>query len=218
MKEVLKEIDTRIKRLEAEIELAESRLEFLNKIGASSKYKLLEKKQGISEIYIVFFMLWGFIGLVLLLFLKYRYGEMLPFSLTPYIVLMVFFILLPVVYYIVSSREPKEETPIDYLIKRERMARLLINRFYKPLRDALERGDEDKLKELAEDISMGELARAAEELNEGNPKAMAYALYLFIARDKVNPEEIQEALTLVKNKPLKLLLSTLLKESPNPEQ
>ncbi|USS40420.1 hypothetical protein NF865_08935 [Thermococcus aggregans] len=218
MRDVLKEVDKRIRRLEAEIELAENRLEFLNKIGASSKYKLLEKNQGISEIYIAFFMLWGFIGLVLLLYLKYRYGEMLPFSLTPYIILMVFFILLPVVYYVLPSRKSEEETPIDYLIKRERMARLLINRFYKPLRDALEKDDKDRLKGLADEISMGELARAAEELNEGNPKVMAYALYLYAARDSASQEEIQEALTLIKNKPLKLLLSTLLKESPNSEQ
>ncbi|WP_175059511.1 hypothetical protein [Thermococcus sp. 2319x1] len=213
MKEVLKEIDTRIKRLEAEIELAESRLEFLDKIGASSRYKLLEKKQRISEMYVLFLMLWGFIGLMLLLYLKYRYAEMLPFSLTPYILLMVFFILLPAGYYAISSRKPEEETPIDYLNKRERMARLLINRFYKPLREALEKNDNVKLKELADSISTGELARAAEELNEGNPKAMAYALYIYLARDTVSPEEIQEALALVKNKPLKILLSTLLKES-----
>jgi len=213
MKEVLKEIDTRIKRLEAEIELAESRLEFLDKIGASSRYKLLEKRQRISEMYVLFFMLWGFIGLVLLLYLKYRYAEMLPFSLTPYILLMVFFILLPAGYYAISSKKPEEETPIDYLNKRERIARLLINRFYKPLREALEKNDNVKLKELADSISMGELARAAEELNEGNPKAMAYALYIYLARDTVSSEEIQEALALVKNKPLKILLSTLLKES-----
>lgn len=206
MKEVLEEIENRIRRLEAEIELVEGRLQFLERVGASSKYQILRKRKSMDEMYIMFFVLWGFIGLVLLLYLKYKYSEILPFSLTPYIWAMVGFILLPFAYYMFFSKKTESETPMEYLERRERMARLAINRFYIPLKEALEKKDKEKLKAVADRLLEGEVAKAIEELNEGDPKVMACALYIYINKDQVGSDEIKNIVEIMKNKPLKKLL------------
>ncbi|MBC7095129.1 hypothetical protein [Thermococcus sp.] len=209
MKEVLEEIETRIKRLEAEIELIEERLKFLDRVGATSKYQILQRRTKTGELYIMFFVIWGFMGLTLLLYLKYKYSEILPFSLTPYIGAMMAFIIIPFLYYFFLSKQSEPENPINYLEKKERMARLALNRFYIPLKEALKH---EKLKEIANRLLQGEVADAITELNEGDPKVMAYALYLYLNRDSVRPSEINEVVTLLKNKPLKKLLLTISEE------
>jgi len=55
-------------------------------------------------------------------------------------------------------------------------------------------------------LLQGKVAEAITELNEGDPKVMAYALYLYLNRNSVHPSEINEVVTLLKNKPLKKLL------------
>ena len=209
MKDVLEETETRIKRLEAEIELIEERLHFLDRVGASSKYQILQRRTKTGELYIMFFVVWGFMGLTLLLYLKYKYSEILPFSLTPYIGAMIAFIIIPFFYYFFLSKQSEPENPINYLEKKERMARLALNRFYIPLKEALEEEDHEKLEELANRLLQGEVAEAITELNEGDPKVMAYALYLYLNRNSVHPGEINEVMTLLKNKPLKKLLLTI---------
>ena len=83
MKEVLKEIEKRIKRLEAEIELVEKRLELLEETGAAYKYQLWEKRRDYSEYYLIFLALWAMVGLMLLIYIKNRYALGVSLSLVP---------------------------------------------------------------------------------------------------------------------------------------
>ncbi|NJE08547.1 hypothetical protein E3E31_08430 [Thermococcus sp. M39] len=215
MEKVFEEIEKRIKRLEAEIELAEKRLELLEETGAAHKYQIWEKRKSYSEYYLIFIALWMILGLLLLVYIKNRYAQMVPLSLTPYIILALFLIIVPLAYIIWKFLHKEEiESPLEYLSRREKNARIVLNGFYLPLKEALEKGDEEKLRHIADNLltSPG-LAKAIEEENEGDPKVMAYALYLYLIylnRDKDIKDEIEETVKLLRNKPLRALLSSLL--------
>jgi len=214
MEKVFEEIERRIKRLEAEIELAEKRLELLEETGAAHKYQLWEKRKDYSEYYLIFLALWIVVGLMLLIYLKNRYAWGVSLSLAPYVIIAFVLIILPLAYALWKSTQRESlENPMDYLSRREKNARIVLNEFYLPLKKALEKGDEEKLHHIADNLLANpRLAKAIEETNEGHPKLMAYALYLYLNKDKDVKEEIEETVKLLRNKPLKALLLSLLEK------
>jgi len=202
--EALKEIEGRMRRLQAEVELAEERLRYLEGLGVPSKYRALRRKD--SSSYLLLMAVWVLLGFLLFIFtarrLPYRFG----FPLSSYLLVMLVVMLLPLVYYYLSRRnEPK--TPMEELEERERMARLVLSRFYRPLREALEKDDRGAMERLAEELLNDPLlGRAIEETKEGDPKMMAYALYLYTRYRQGMEEEVRETISKLSNRPLRALL------------
>ncbi|MCD6372300.1 MAG: hypothetical protein J7L37_01935 [Thermococcus sp.] len=209
---VLGEIDRRIKRLEAEIEIVENRLGYLEGIGAPSKYQVFRKKD-YSVYYLMLMGVWMLVGFLALMSIRNRLPAGINVPLLPYFFISLTLIVFPLIY-VIWSRQREPKTPMDELVERERLARLLLSRFYFPLRKAVEEGDENILKRLADELlSDPILAEAVGRLNEGDPKLMAYALYLYSNRSPELLEEVKETVERLNNKPLKALLSELVGES-----
>ncbi|AHF80737.1 Hypothetical protein TES1_1359 [Thermococcus paralvinellae] len=212
MEKVFEEIERRIKRLEAEIELAEKRLKLLEETGAAYKYQIWEKRESYLEYYLVFAVIWIMMGLMLVLYIKNKYVQRITPPLTPYLILALVLIFLPLIYMLWDFMHKEEiENSLEYLNKKEKNAQIVLNEFYRPLKEALEKGDEEKLCYIADNLlTSPRLAKAIEETNEGDPKVMAYALYLYLNRDKDIKDEIEKTVKILRNKPLKVLLSFLL--------
>ncbi len=209
METVLEEIEKRIKRLEAEIELAELSFERMEK--SLKGEQLLKKASSYSFYYLIFMVIWMIAGLLFLVGLKNRLPTTSTFPVVKYGLLFILMFLIPVVYFVWINRETEEITTGIEL--REKWARTVITRFYIPLREALEKGDEAKLAELADSLLENmELAQAVEKVHEGDPKIMAYALYLYIRRSPELKNEIREVSERITNKPLKKLLLLAMKD------
>ena len=209
MEDVLNEIDKRIKRLEAEIELVEERLRYLEEIGAPSKYRAFQRRD-YSVYYLLLMGVWILVGFVVLLAIRNRlpYGFEMP--LLPYAVIALTIVVLPLVYYLLRGGR-EEKSPMDELEERERKARLVLSLFYRPLREAVEKGDRRAMESLAKELLDNPLlAEAVEKTNEGDPKTMAYALYLYSTYTPELRGEVEETVKALSNKPLKALLSSLI--------
>ncbi len=202
---VLEEINRRIKRLQAEIEIAETGLRRIEELGARAKGP---EVKDYSPYYLAGMLLWFAIGLVLLVVISRRApsGVKIP---TGLYALMIVAFSVPLAYYLLT-RERKEEPGRD-LLERERMARLVLKAFYEPLRRAVERDDRKALETLADELLRNPpLASAIERLGEGDPKLIAYALLLYANfRDDLE-DEVAETAERVHNKPVKALLQSLL--------
>jgi|Deesub1362B_J571_1020462.scaffolds.fasta_scaffold00031_15 hypothetical protein len=210
--EVISEIERRIKRLEAEIEFVEQRLALMEKTGAISRYKTWERRQESSVYYLMIFFIWIFLGLLLLIYIKSRYARGIPIPTTFYIIITATLVLFPLSYILWRTfRKEQKESPIDYLESRERSARIVISSFYNPLKDALREGNDERILKLADELLNSPiLSEAIKIVNEGDPKLMAYALYLYVNRNLGLEEEIKETLQSLDNRPLKKLLTYLL--------
>ncbi|WP_297072870.1 hypothetical protein [Thermococcus sp.] len=199
------EIDRRIKRLQAEIDIAEANLRRIEEFGARAKSL---KVKDYSIYYLAGMLLWFTIGLVIIVFISKRSpsGVAIPTGL--YILMIVAFSV-PLIYYLLT-REKKEEPGREFL-ERERMARLVLKAFYEPLKRAVESDDRKALETLAEELlNNPSLASAIERLGEGNPKLMAYGLLLYARFERNLVDEVKETIARLHNKPLKALLTTLL--------
>ncbi|WP_297093143.1 hypothetical protein [Thermococcus sp.] len=206
--EVLEEIDRRIKRLRAEMELAEERLRYLDQIGAPSKYRALQRKD-YSVYYLLLMAVWVLLGFLALMAISHRLPYGFNFPLLPYLLIVLVVIVLPLAYYYLSRRE-EPKTPMDELEERERLARLVLSLFYQPLREAVEKDDRKAMENLAEELLNNPLlAEAVEKTKEGDPKVMAYALYLYATYRPEMEEDVRETLSILGNRPLRALLSTL---------
>lgn len=206
--EVLAELDKRIKRLEAEVELAEERLRYLDEIGAPSRYKTFQRKDN-SVYYLLLMAVWVLLGFLALMAISHRLPYGFNFPLLPYVLVVLVVVVLPLAYYYLSRRE-EPKTPMDELEERERLAKLVLSLFYMPLREAIEKDDRRKMEGLAEDLLNNPiLAEAIERTNEGDPKVMAYALYLYATYRPELEDEVRETVNVVSNKPIKALLSSL---------
>ncbi|ACJ16808.1 hypothetical membrane protein, conserved [Thermococcus onnurineus NA1] len=205
---VLEELDKRIKRLEAEIELVENRLRYLDEIGAPSKYRAFRRKD-YSIYYLLLMGVWMLVGFLALMSIRNRLPGEINIPLLPYLFVALTAIVFPLIYLLWSKRE-EPKTPMDELEERERLARLVLSLFYRPLRKAIEEGDREALRSLADELLTNPiLAEAVERMNEGDPKLMAYALYLYTSYQKGMEGELKEVLSSLHNKPLKALLSAL---------
>lgn len=206
--EVLEEIDRRIKRLRAEMELAEERLRYLDQIGAPSKYRALQRKD-YSVYYLLLMAVWVLLGFLALMAISHRLPYGFNFPLLPYLLIVLVVIVLPLAYYYLSRRE-EPKTPMDELEERERLARLVLSLFYHPLREAVEKDDRKAMENLAEELLNNPLlAEAVEKTKEGDPKVMAYALYLYATYRPEMEEDVRETLSILGNRPLRALLSIL---------
>lgn len=208
MKEVLDEIDRRIKRLEAEIELAELSMQRMEK--SLKGEEVLRKAGSYSLYYLLFAAVWMVAGLLFLIGIRNRLPGAANFPVLRYGLLFILIFLAPVAYILWTNRREEMAEGIGL---RERWARMVIRLFYTPLKEALEKGDEEKLMELADSLlEKEELARAIEGINEGDSKMMAYALYLYIRRSPGLKDEIMEVSEKLANKPLKKLLLLAVKD------
>ncbi len=203
-REVLDELDKRIKRLQAVIEIAES--------VPPSDNRPIPKLQSSFSVYLWMSVAWFIGGFLIIYFLRSRYGRALNsaptgVSLAVYAVLALGVVILLVAYYLSRRKEEGEVFDID---ERARAARRLLKEFYLPLKKALEGDDEEAVRALADRLLEDPLlARAMDVLHEGNPELCAYALYLYVSREKVGGDEIRETLERLDNKPLRRLLSAL---------
>ncbi|WP_258083801.1 hypothetical protein [Thermococcus thermotolerans] len=208
--DVLEEVDRRIKRLQAEVELAEERLRYLDRIGAPSKYRAL-RREDYSIYYLLLMAVWVLLGFLALMAISHRLPYGFNFPLLPYLLVVLVVIVLPLAYYYLSRRE-EPKTPMDELEERERLARLVLSLFYVPLREAIEKDDRKAMESLAEELLNNPLlAEAVEKTKEGDPKVMAYALYLYATYRPEMEGEVRETLSILSNKPLRALLSTIIK-------
>lgn len=206
---VLEELDRRIKRLEAEIEFAEERLRYLEEIGAPSKYKAL-KRRDYSVYYTIFIGVWMLVGLLAFMSIKDRLPGVINIPLLPYLFITLSIILIPILY-LMWSKNQEVRTPMDEFEERERLARTIIASFYRPLMKAIEEDDKEAMKNLAEELLRNPvLAGAIERMNEGDPKLMAYALYLYASYTEGLEDEVKETISRLHNKPLRALLETLI--------
>ncbi|ASI98897.1 hypothetical protein [Thermococcus celer] len=206
---VLDEIDRRIKRLQAEIDIAEERLRYLEEVGSPSRYNVI-RRDDYSLYYLVLMGIWILLGFLSLIAVGHRLPYSFNLPVLPYLLVTLVVIVLSVAYYWLGRRaEPK--TPMDELEERERLARLVLSRFYKPLREAVEKDDREAMEALAEELLNDSLlAGAVERMGEGDPKVMAYSLYLYT---RFRPElegEVREALSSLGNGPMRALLSGLI--------
>ncbi|NJE60366.1 hypothetical protein [Thermococcus sp. 21S7] len=206
--EVLAELDKRIKRLEAEVELAEERLRYLEDIGAPARYTTPRGDAG-SVYYLLLTAVWVLLGFIALMAVGHRLPSGFNIPLLPYAIVVLVVVVLPLAYYYLSRRE-EPKTPMEEVEERERLAKLVLSLFYRPLREAVEKDDRKKMESLAEDLLNNPiLADAIERTNEGDPRVMAYALYLYAAYRPGLEDEVRETLRAVGNKPLRALLSSL---------
>lgn len=200
MEEVMTEIGKRVKRLEGELELLEKQLERNGDlkppdVGALSVY------------YLAFMAIWIITGIILLAYVRSRFsGVGVPVGLYTLISLAT---VGPPLAYILWRRTPPE----DPLRERLTAVRLTLTEFYRPLEKALKENDRDALLALADRLLEDtRLASAVELANEGNAKLNAYALYLYARYSRELKEEVEETVKELTNKPLRLLLLSLLKE------
>ena len=200
-KNILQEIDRRIKRLQAEIEIAETSMERIS----NRRYPGVKEY---STLYAVLMLAWVITGFLLLAVLSRKIPNGMKIPIKLYAIVLVL-LSLPVLYVLVRKGEKSE--PGADLAERARMARLLIREFYGPLRKAVDEEDTGALETLAERLlNDSRLAGAMEALNEGDPKLVAYALLLY---SKFNPElrgEVENTVESLTNKPVKALLQSLL--------
>ncbi len=205
--DVLGEIDRRITRLEELIKLAEERIAYLEE--HSARYAV--KRKDYTLYYLIFMGVWMLLGVLALAALRSDVPY-LNLPLGPYALISIVVLLAPVAYVLWSRREASED-PIRELEERERAAGRVVREFYIPLRTAVERNDTAAMIALADRL-LGDpcLAGAVEGVGEGDARLNAYALYLYA---KYTPElrgDAEELLERLTNKPLRLLLSSRLKE------
>ena len=209
MEAVLREIDRRIKRLQAEVEIAEQSLEMVR----NRKYP---KARDYSTVYLLLMLLWLVIGFMLLFALSKR-APMAALVPTEFYAVFLVSLSVPLLYGLL--RRGTGEEPGAELVERQRLAKLIIREFYTPLMRAIEGNDVNALEAIAEKLlNDSSLGNAIESLNEGNPKLIAYSLLLYT---KYRPElrgEVEETIERLANRPLRALLSTLVGgQGYNPE-
>lgn len=206
---VIEEIDRRIKRLEAEVEILEKSLESLE----SAPNKFAPKVRNNALYYMVFIAIWMLAGIGVLAYLlnSGRLPGVVNVPLLPYILIATVLLLGGLFYAIWERREAERLDSKGELEGRIRSANLVVKHFYEPLKKALREEDENTLRALADKLLEDPiLPGAVQRTNEGDPKMMAYALYLYTSYTPEMRDEVESLLDTLGNRPLKLLLEELL--------
>ncbi|WP_297421410.1 hypothetical protein [Thermococcus sp.] len=200
--EVLEEIDRRMRRLEAQVELLEAQIER----ETSNRVPRVEDR--FSLYYMLFMALWFVIGLAVLVYIRGRVTQGMKLSLGLYVLVGAVAVGAPLAYLLWPKRFT--ETKLE---ERLTAAKVALKAFYKPLKRAVQDGDLDSLRALADRLlNDPQLSTAIELANEGDPKVMAYALYLYADYRPELRDEVEELLGMLTNKPLRRLLSSRIKE------
>lgn len=202
VEEVLEEIDRRMRRLEAQVELLEEQLE------RESSRRVPPAGDRFSLYYMMFMALWFVLGLAVLIYMRDRVAPGVGFSFGIYALVGAVAVGVPLAYLLWPRRSGEAGTE-----DRLAASKVALEAFYKPLRRAVENGDLDSLRSLADRLLNDPGLSAAVELaNEGDPKLMAYALYLYANYTPELKGEAEELLERLTNKPLRLLISSLVEE------
>ena len=206
---VIEEIDRRIKRLEAEAEILEKSLESLE----NAPHKFAPKVRNNALYYMIFIAIWMLVGIGVLAYLlnsgRLPGGVNVP--LLPYTLIATVLLLGGLFYAIWERREAERLDSKGELEEKIRSANLVVKHFYEPLRKALLEEEKDTLRALADKLLEDPLLPSAvQRTNEGNPKRMAYALYIYTSYNPEMRDEVETLLDTLGNKPLKLLLEELL--------
>nr|CRL09156.1 hypothetical protein [unidentified prokaryotic organism] len=206
---VIEEIDRRIKRLEAEVEILDRSLESLE----SAPKKFAPKPKNDALYYMVFIGLWMLVGIGVLVYLS-RSGRLpgtINVPLLPYVLIALVVLLGGLAYAIWERREREKLDPRGELEEKIRSANLVVKFFYEPLKKALLEDDPSALRVLGDRLLEDPiLPSAVEKVNEGDPKKMAYALYLYASYTPEMRDEVENLLEVLGNKPLRVLLEELL--------
>ncbi len=209
---VVSEIEKRMKRLQAMVEIAEESLRF-----EEGRKKAPKPSFGNTWTYLITALAWTLGGLFLLYLFRSRYsgvvgGAPTGVSIAVYAVIALGIVAALLFYYLPRRKGSDEEFDLD---ERARAAKLLIKNFYVPLEEALLDGNDGALGALADKLLEDPLlAHAMEVVREGDPRVAAYALYLYVSfkSGNVSPKEVEEAVENVDNRPLRLLLESCLPE------
>ncbi|WP_456420967.1 hypothetical protein [Thermococcus sp.] len=214
--EVIEEIELRIKRLRAEIEISEEVLKRSEELRARTKELRIKDY---SPYYLAGMLLWFTVGLVVLAVLSRKAPQNVTIPTNLYALMVVAFSL-PLAYYFIAGGKRRETR--DDLLERGRLARLVLNAFYRPLKKAVENDDREAIEILADELLRNpSLANAIERLGEGNPRVMAYGLLLYSRFQEDLEKEVEETLGRLHNKPVRALLRSLLDDPGkgyNPER
>ena len=206
------EIERRMKRLQAMVEIAEESLRF-----EEGRRKAPKPSSGNIWTYLVTALAWTLGGLFILYLFRSRYsgvvgGAPTGVSIAVYAIIALGIVAALLFYYLPRRKESVEEFDLD---ERARAAKLLIKNFYTPLKEALLAGNDRALGALADKLLEDPLlSHAMEVVREGDPRVAAYSLYLYVSfkSGNVSLEEVAEAAENVDNRPLQLLLKSLLME------
>ncbi len=203
------EIEVRIKRLEAEIEILEGSLERLER----TPNKFSPKPKNDSKYYLIFMALWLIAGTGILAYLSSSgiIPGAIKVPLLPYLLIAFTFLLSGLAYVLWERSQGKYSDQRGDIEEKIRSANLVIKHFYVPLKRALEENDFAALKKLAEALLNDPiLSRAVERTGEGDPKRMAYALYLYTSYGPEMKEEVVELMETLNNRALRSLLNELI--------
>ncbi|AFK21904.1 hypothetical protein Py04_0302 [Pyrococcus sp. ST04] len=89
-----------------------------------------------------------------------------------------------------------QEKEVDEGDLKEKMNayRIVAKKFYRRLREALENEDMESIKGIADEILEDPIfGKALQVANIGDPKVVAYILYVYLNRESLSREEIEEA-------------------------
>lgn len=208
--DVIGEIERREKRLQAMIEISEEMLARFERSGFVKGPRVKDY----SVYYITFLLAWMLVGFAVMFFLLRR-TPTVHVSLLPYL-LVLLFLTFPLLYYAFTRKN--EESHVEFEEK-ERMARILLERFYKPLKEAILEGNLGKVERIANEILDDPLlAEAMEKLHEGDPKEVAYALLLYAKYDPSLESEVESTIKSLNNRAIRALLESLLRKGYNLEE
>ncbi|MBP1911143.1 hypothetical protein [Thermococcus stetteri] len=210
--DVIGEIEKREKRLNAIIEISEERIKHIEELGVRARGPQV---RNYSAYYMLFMVAWLLLGAVVLSIVSKRVGGIIHIPVGLYFVLALLFSI-PALYYLLAKGGTSSENPEADFVERERMARALLERFYKPFKEAVQTNDTSKIEALADKLLEDPvLASAMEALNEGDPKVVSYALLLYARYQPDLENEVREVLQRLTNKPVRVLLETLLGKGYN---
>ncbi len=204
----VREVNLRIKRLQAAIEMAREEADL------EAKLKRIPRPNTGITMMVVLAVVWIGGGFLLLYVVERRYGVLgvgIPIKIYLAFVLA---LLVPLIWFYISKRRYRVHESRDRVMASE----VVIKEFYEPLKDALESGNDTAISALAdkliEDSVLSESLRAS---HEGDPHHVAYAMYVYVRFKEglVGKEEVEEALNSVGNRVLRSMLSSLLDRERN---
>ena len=188
---VIKELEVEARKFEERAKVLEEVLERRTS-SLTSKYEQSLKRGNYLSVLFVVVLLLEF--LVLMLFRsKFKIiGVDINKILYVLLVFLAFFLL-----FLFLGKWKEEEDVMDIKGKIEEYKK--VSKFYYKLKDAIEKGDMDGVMRIADEVLEDPmLSKALESSGVGDPKVIAYSLYLYANRDKVDNSEVEEVKGILK--------------------